>query len=143
MKNRKLITAAALVCTAVLTAGAVAASFPQKITGWFGLTDDAYVWKTDDVQVALPMLDNALRQYFGLDEGEPLTADLLGQVTSIRFELSSFDESLDSLEGYEDMYAVKCIINDGVLPGAPATGEDDVYGYEVCPRVVRMQYFDL
>ncbi len=143
MKKKKLITAAAFVCTVVLTAGTVIAAIPQNITGWHGLSRATFVWENREAELQMPMLENALRQYFGLEEDDALTAELLEQVTSIRFEVSSFDESLDSLEGYENRNAVKCVINDGVLPGAPAAAEDDLYGYEVCPRVIRMQYFDL
>lgn len=139
---------AAVVCTVLIAASAgaaVTAAFPQKLTGWLGLSDDAYVWKKgEEVQIELPMLRNALRQYFGLDEDEPLTTDLLEQVTSIRFRLSKYNGNLaGDLEGKT---AVKCVINDGVLPGAVYSERaNELYGelgYELVPVMVRMKYFD-
>ena len=135
---------AAVACT-VLLAASVSAAFPQKLTGWLGLSDDAYVWKKGrDVQIELPMLDNALRQYFGLDADEPLTADLLEQVTGIRFRLSKYSGNLP--EELEGKTAVKCVINDGVLPGAVyserANENYGELGYELVPVMVRMKYFD-
>lgn len=143
MKKRNLITAAALVCTASMLAGTVTAAHP--------LTDATFVWETrkteekaEEVKIELSMLNNALRQYFGLDENEPLTADLLEQVTSIRFRLSKYNGNLKGeLEG---MTAVKCVINDGVLPGAVySASSNERYGelgYEIVPVVVRAKYFD-
>ncbi|MBQ7312859.1 MAG: hypothetical protein IJW81_04685 [Clostridia bacterium] len=145
---------AAVVCTVLIAASAgaaVTAAFPQKLTGWLGLSDDAYVWKKgEEVQIELPMLRNALRQYFGLDEDEPLTTDLLEQVTGIRFRLSKYNGNLEGdlegLTGLAGKTAVKCVINDGVLPGAMYSERaNELYGelgYELVPVMVRMKYFD-
>jgi len=154
MKKR---IAAAIACTALIagavgTGTSVTAAFPQKLTGWLGLSDDAYVWKKgEEVQIGLPMLENALRQYFGLDADEPLTADLLEQVTDIRFRLSKYNGNLEgeleSLKGLEGKTAVKCVINNGVLPGAVYSARtNELYGelgYELVPVVVRAKYFDV
>ena len=140
---------AAAVCTVLIAASAgaaVTAAFPEKLTGWLGLSDDAYSWKKgEEVQIELPMLENALRQYFGLDADEPLTADLLEQVTSIRFCLSKYNGNLEGdLEGKT---AVKCVINNGVLPGAVYSARANEFfgelGYELVPMVVRTKYLDM
>jgi len=141
MKKRSLIAAAALVCTGVMLVGTVMAVHP--------LTNATLVWEikkntAEEVHVESALLRNALRQYFGLDADDALTADLLGQVTSIRFRLSKYNGNLaGDLEGKT---AVKCIINDGVLPGAVySAAANENYGelgYELVPVMVRMKYFD-
>lgn len=141
MKNNRLLRAAALTCTAVLLAGTVTAAHP--------LTNATFVWETketetpaaDEVHFRLPMLENAVRQYLGLDEGEILTEDLLSGITSITFSLSDFSDLLNQT-AYEGKTAVKIEFNHGVLPGV-AEHEDDGYAYEAVPRVIRTEYFDL
>ncbi|MGN1346301.1 MAG: hypothetical protein ACI4V1_05920 [Eubacteriales bacterium] len=151
MKSKRNLMAAALACAAVMMAGSVAAALPTQITGWHGLSRATFVWENRsgeaEKQIETEILQNALRQYFGLDEGEALTADLLEQVRTIRIGLSKFNGLLDGeLAGKT---AVKCVINGGFLPGAAhtqtQTDEDfyDGFGYDLFPEVIRAQYFDL
>ncbi len=152
MKKRNRISRAggillAVLGAAALTAGTVIAVHP--------LTNATLVWEirrpAEEVRLELPMLENALRQYFGLDEDDALTADLLEQVTSIRFRLSKYNGNLEGdlegLKGLEGKTAVKCIINDGVLPGAVYSARSNEYygelGYELVPMIVRTKYFDM
>ncbi len=140
MKKKMLTRTVALLCTGILAAGTVAAAVPKSLTGWSGLSRAAFTWliREEEAEIGLPMLENALREYFGLDEDEALTTDHLAMVTGIRFELSRVAGNLP--EGYEEKTAVKCVINDGVLPGVPAHEND--FGYELIPAVVRARYFD-
>ena len=142
MKKRNLMTAAALVCTASILAGTVTAAHP--------LTKARFVWETEEtaapaaaeeVVFGLPMLENAVRQYIGLDAEEPLTADLLTGITSVTFSLSDFNDLL-SQTAYDGKTAVKIEFNHGALPGI-AEHEDADYAYEAVPRVIRTEYFDL
>lgn len=142
MKKRNLMTAAALVCTASVLAGTVTAAHP--------LTKARFVWETEEtaapaaaeeVVFGLPMLENAVRQYIGLDAEEPLTADLLTGITSVTFSLSDFNDLL-SQTAYDGKTAVKIEFNHGALPGI-AEHEDADYAYEAVPRVIRTEYFDL
>lgn len=148
MKKRVLAAIACTVLIAVSAGAAVTAAFPEKLTGWLGLSDGK---KGEEVQIELPMLENALRQYFGLDADEPLTADLLEQITSIRFCLSKYNGNLEGdlegLKGLDGKTAVKCVINNGVLPGAVYSARANEYfgefGYELVPMIVRTKYFDM
>ncbi len=142
MKKRKLITAAALVCTASMLAGTAMAAHP--------LTNAKFPWETEktavpaaaeEVVFGLPMLENAVHQYLGLDADEPLTADLLTGITSITFSLSDFNDLLRQT-AYDGKTAVKIAFNHGALPGI-AEHEDADYAYEAVPRVIRTEYFDL
>ncbi len=143
MKKKNLTRALALLCTGILAAGSVTAAVPKSLTGWHGLSRASFPWLTEaeeaEPQIRMPMLENALREYFGLAEEEALTDEHLGQVEVIGFERSAFDGNLP--DGYEGKTAVKCVINEGVLPGAPYHDSD--FGYELIPFVVRAQYLDL
>ncbi len=144
MKKRNFITAAALFCTASLLAGTVMAAHPLK--------NAEFVWNmgkekavpaaaAEEVKFSLPMLDNAVRQYLGLDESEILTEKMLEGITSITFSLSDFNALLNQTP-YEGKTAVKIEFNHGALPGV-AEHEDAGYAYEAVPRVIRTEYFDL
>ncbi len=170
MKKKVLITAAALVCAAAMAVGAAAASIPKSITGWHSLSRATLVWEkelvgeTEEVKLESSILENAIREYFGLSEDEILTADMAAQVEYIDFVPSLWQDGLVMLEGYEDKYAVKCIINGGAviaddgqkLPSYNEqlfdfdeqlfdlmNGVKGVIGYEVIPVMARSQYLDL
>ena len=144
MKKRDFMTAAAMLCTAAMLAGTVTAAHPLK--------NAEFVWNTgrdqtvpataaENVEFTLPMLENAVRQYLGLDEGEILTEERLEGITSITFSLSDFSDLLNQT-AYEGKTAVKIEFNHGALPGV-AEQEDAGYAYEAVPRVIRTEYFDL
>lgn len=141
MKKTTITRTVALLCTGILAVGTVTAvaAVPTSLTGWTGLSRNAFTWLlgAEKADIQLPMLENALREYFGLDEDESLTTDHLAQVTSIRFERSPFDGNLP--EEYDGKTAVKCVINEGVLPGVPY--HENNFGYEVVPTTVRVQNF--
>lgn len=160
MKNKKLVALIALLCAAVATAGTVYAAHSLKnatLVGQQSANDKTAVTevaeteeKADDtaaeenVELESVMLNNALREYFGLDEGEPLTDELLATVTSITFKRSVFDGNLP--EEYADKTAVACIVNGGLLPGAelPEVVSSEMpyeVAYEVIPTIVRSKYF--
>ena len=147
MKHTRLIRTASLFCTAALLAGTgISAASParERTSNWHPLTGARFVWETDaadEVQFGLPMLENAVRQYLGLKEGEILTEDLLAGITSITFSLSDFGEHLNQTP-YEGRTAVKIVFNHGALPGV-AEPEDIGYAYEAVPRVIRTEYFDV
>lgn len=152
MKKRNRISRVGEILLAVLGAAALTAG---TVIAVHPLTNATLVWEirrpSEEVRLELPMLENALRQYFGLDADDALTADLLEQVTSIRFRLSKYNGNLEGdlegLKGLEGKTAVKCIINDGVLPGAVYSARANEYygelGYELVPVMVRMKYFDV
>lgn len=156
MKHKKLIPVV-LLCTTAMLAGTVTAAHP--------LTNSTFVWKTraaeekaaDEVQFQSALLGNAIREYFGLEEGEALTRDMTAQIESITFCLSVWQDGLVKLEGYEDKYAVKCIVNGGaILDGDGESypsineelpmfeqgfnGKKSVFGYEPLPITVRTKY---
>ena len=159
MKTKTLITALALVCTAALTAGTVAAApfayRQQSRLGWNSVQKvdvGGEAESNEGVVFALPLLNNAVREYFGLEEGEALTEDMTAQIETIEFRLSMWQDGLVKLEGYEDKYAVKCIINGGALIGEDGetcesiaenildrtfNGRKGLLGYEVLPVTVR------
>ncbi len=156
MKKRNLMTAAALVCTASVLAGTVTAAHP--------LTKARFVWETEEtaapaataaaVEFESALLGNALREYFGLDEGQPLTQEMIDQVRKIDFYISVWQEGLVKIEGYEDKTAVKCIVNGGAILDENGTaypsispelgdvfnGIKSVFGYEALPVTVRTKY---
>ena len=158
MKKRNLMTAAALVCTASILAGTVTAAHP--------LTKARFVWEMEEtaapaataaaVEFESALLGNALREYFGLDEGQPLTQEMIDQVRTIDFYISVWQEGLVKIEGYEDKTAVKCIVNGGAIldengtayPSiSPETGDmfngiKSVFGYEALPVTVRTKYLE-
>lgn len=165
MKKRNLMTAAALVCTASILAGTVTAAHP--------LTKARFVWETEEtaapaaaaapaeaaVEFESALLGNALREYFGLDEGQPLTQEMIDQVRTIDFYISGWQEGLVKIEGYEDKTAVKCIVNGGAIldengtaypsvnPELPMYGDvfngmKSVFGYEALPVTVRTKYLE-
>lgn len=146
MKHTRLIRTASLFCTAALLAGAgISAASParERTSTWHPLTGARFVWETaeEETGFGLPMLENAVRQYLGLTEDEPLTEDLLAGITSITFSLSDFGEHLNQTP-YEGKTAVKIAFNHGALPGV-AEPEEIGYAYEAVPRVIRTEYFDL
>ena len=146
MKHTRLIRTASLLCTAALLAGAgISAATParERTSTWHPLTGARFVWETaeEETEFGLPMLENAVRQYLGLTEDEPLTEDLLAGITSITFSLSDFGEHLNQTP-YEGRTAVKIVFNHGALPGV-AEPEDIGYAYEAVPRVIRTEYFDV
>lgn len=98
----------------------------------------------ENVELESVMLNGALREYFGLDDGEPLTDELLATVTNITFKRSVFDGNLP--EEYADKTAVACIVNGGLLTGAelPEVVSSEMpyeVSYEVIPTIVRSKYF--
>jgi len=143
MKKRHLITAAALVCTASVLAGTVAAAHP--------LTNATFVWNmgkteetaaaAEDIRFGWTMLDSAVRQYLGRKEDEVLTAEQLSGITSVTFSRSDFNDHLNQT-AYEGKTAVKIAFNHGALPGV-AEHDDAGYAYEAVPRVIRTEYVDL
>lgn len=168
MKNKRNVAVVSALLAAMMLAGSVSAVHP--------LTNASFAWETEDttevveveevvevadvevveteaetveveaenVEFELAMLNGALREYFGLAEGEALTTELLAGVHSIRFERSVFDGNLPA--EYEGKTAVKCIINEGLLPGvevAEAPVDEALIAYEVMPTTVRAKYFDL
>lgn len=170
MKNKKLIVLTALICAAVAAAGTVYAAHSLKNATFAGgiTTPDKNVEEVADVdekeeapaikdtaekvadtaieenvEFESAMLDGALREYFGLEDGEPLTDELLATVTTIDFKYSVFNGNLP--EEYADKTAVACIVNGGLLPGIEAfeTSSDMPYevAYEVIPTIVRSKYF--
>ena len=156
MKKRNLMTAAALVCTASVLAGTVTAAHP--------LTKARFVWETEEtaapaataaaVEFESALLGNTLREYFGLDEGQPLTQEMIDQVRTIDFYISVWQEGLVKIEGYEDKTAVKCIVNGGALTDAEGKdllsydlplwdmfgGKQGMFGYEALPVMVRTSF---
>lgn len=173
MKNKKLIVLTALLCATVAAAGTVYAAHSLKNATFAGEittpdkdvevavteveeteekpTETAIVPEEkeestateENVEFESAMLDGALREYFGLEEGEPLTDELLATVTTIDFEYSVFNGNLPA--EYADKTAVACVINGGLLPGVEAfeTSSDMPYevAYEVIPTIVRSKYF--
>lgn len=161
MKKRNLITAAALVCTASMLAGTVTAAHP--------LTDATFIWNTgnaqetaaaaEEVKFESALLEGAIREYFGLEDGEALTRDMMAQIKTIDFCTSVWQEGLVKIEGYENKIAVKCIINGGAILDEDGTafpsinpelpmyeqafnGMKSVFGYEALPVTVRTKYLE-
>ena len=106
------------------------------------------------VEFESPLLENALREYFGLTEGQPLTVAMAAQVKNIDFYISMWQDGLVKLEGYENKTAVKCVINGGAILDGSGTaypsvnpelplyedvfnGMKSVLGYEALPVTVR------
>lgn len=151
MKHTRLIRTASLLCTAALLAGTgISAATParERTSNWYPLTGTRFTVKMDspksapdEVEFGLPMLENAVRQYLGLNEDEILTEKMLDGITSITFSLSDFGAHLNQTP-YEGKTAVKIAFNHGALPGV-AEHEDAGYAYEAVPRVIRTEYFDV
>ena len=96
----------------------------------------------EEVKFSLPMLENAVRQYLGLEETDTLTSDLLKGITSITFSRSEYSDLLNQT-AYEGKTAVKIAFNHGALPGVAEFEGIDAYAYEALPRTIRTKYFDL
>ncbi len=147
MKNTRLIRAASMLCTAAILAGAgtvTASPMRERAANWHPLTNAKFVWEAEQpetVNFGLPVLENAVRQYLGLDEGEILTGEMLAGITSITFSLSDYNDHLNQTP-YEGKTALKIAFNHGALPGV-AEHDDAGYAYEAVPRVIRTEYFDL
>lgn len=116
---------------------------------------------TSEAEVILesPLLNNAVREYFGLTDEHPLTEAMAAQIKTIEFCISGWQEGLVKIEGYEDKTAVKCIVNGGAIldengtaypsvnPELPMyedvfNGMKSVFGYEALPVTVRTKYLE-
>ena len=160
MKKRNRILAGTMACMTLMMAGPVMAAHP--------LTNATLVWEVkkpaktaaaEEVHFQSALLENAIREYFGLDEDQPLTKSMMKQVKTIDFCISGWQEGLVKIEGYENKTAVKCIVNGGAIldengtaypsvnPELPMyedvfNGVKSVFGCEALPVTVRTKYLE-
>lgn len=141
MKKRLTVVIAVILCVccvgaSIVTVCAAGNTKRSGLTGWVDLRDPRFVWqrgetKSDAVAFESKLLENAIREYFGIDEKGKITRENIAEIKTVTFSLSPLTAALDG------KYAVRCAINDGVLPGVTEDVGGSAVVYDALQMVVR------
>lgn len=136
MKKRlsAVLAAVLCVCCALSTAVSVSAAGCGKrtgLTGWIDLRDPRFIWRhgektTDSVSFDSELLENAIREYYGVPADDALTKAQVDDIRKIDIYLSKCNDGLQKLDGYAGKFALHVVVNDGALPDGNGGLSDSV-----------------